>query len=93
MLGLSYYLHQIKESASDYCACGKERETVAHFLFRCSEWTPHREDMRRCTDTQQGNLSFYLGGKSPRDGAKWKPSMAAVRATIRFVMATGRLDK
>lgn len=45
--------------------------------------------MLRCMDTRRGNLSLYLGGKS----AKWKPNMAAVHATVRFVMATGgRLD-
>ncbi|KAL9483343.1 hypothetical protein ACSS6W_002132 [Trichoderma asperelloides] len=71
------------------CAWGKERETVAHFLFRCGKWTSYRQTMLRCTDTRRGNLSFYLGGKS----AKWKPNMAAVYATVRFVMATGgRLD-
>lgn len=92
MLGLNYYLHRIKESASELCPCGKERETVAHLLFRCRKWTMYRQEMLECTETQRGNLSFYLGGKSALDGPKWKPNMAAVRATIRFVMATGRLD-
>jgi hypothetical protein len=92
MSALNNYLYQIKRLASDQCDCGRERETVAHFLFRCSKWTDHRESMTCCTDTLQGNLSFYLGGKSPSDGAKWKPSMKAVRATIRFVIATGRFD-
>ncbi|PTB47495.1 hypothetical protein M431DRAFT_102124 [Trichoderma harzianum CBS 226.95] len=54
--------------------------------------TEYREVMTRCTDTLRGNLSFYLGGKSPSDGPKWEPNMSAVRATIRFVMATARLD-
>jgi hypothetical protein len=92
MSTLNNYLYQIKRLASDQCSCGRERETVAHFLFRCSKWTEHREVMTRCTDTKRGNLSFYLGGKSPSDGPKWEPNMSAVRATIRFVMATGRLD-
>jgi hypothetical protein len=34
----------------------------------------------------------YLGGKSPSDDQKWTPNMEAVRATIRFALATGRLD-
>jgi hypothetical protein len=89
---LNSYLHQIKRLASDQCDCGRERETVGHFLFRCSKWTEHREAISRCTDALQGNLSFYLGGKSPSDGPEWKPNMKVVRATIRFVMATGRLD-
>ncbi|EAQ84028.1 predicted protein [Chaetomium globosum CBS 148.51] len=40
---------------------------------------------------QWGNLSFYLGGKSPSDDKDWSPNMRAVRATIRFAIATGRL--
>jgi hypothetical protein len=43
-------------------------------------------------DTYRGNISFYLGGKSPSDKKDWTPNLEAVRATIRFVMATGRLD-
>ena len=38
------------------------------------------------------NFSFYLGGKSPSDNKDWTPNIEAVRATIRFAMATGRLD-
>ena len=37
-------------------------------------------------------MSLYLGGKAPTDDAKWTPDMNAVRATIRFAIATGRLD-
>jgi hypothetical protein len=48
--------------------------------------------MLQCTDTLRGNISFYLGGKSPSDDEKWKPNMEAVPATIRFALATGRLD-
>ncbi len=44
-------------------------------------------------------LSYCLGGKSrevrcrgkPWDGARWKPGIEAVRATIHFVKATKRL--
>ena len=92
MSALKNYLYQMKQSASDQCDCGAERETVAHFLFRCTKWTMHRKEMLQCTEKHRGNTSFYLGGKSPMDGTKWKPNMAAVRATIRFVKATGRLD-
>lgn len=77
---------------SDQCACGQARETVEHFLFRCRKWTAYRTEMLRCTDTHRGNVSFYLGGKSPSDGNDWTPNLEAVRATIRFAMITGRLD-
>jgi ribonuclease HI len=92
MSALNNYLHQIKQLASDLCDCGVERETVAHFLFRCNKWILHRKGIIQCTETHRGSTSFYLGGKSPTDNAKWKPNMAAVRATIRFVKTTGRLD-
>jgi ribonuclease HI len=39
-----------------------------------------------------GNLSFFLGGKSASDGPKWTPNLEAVRAAIKFAMATGRLS-
>uniref|UniRef100_A0A8H7K5N7 RNase H type-1 domain-containing protein n=1 Tax=Bionectria ochroleuca TaxID=29856 RepID=A0A8H7K5N7_BIOOC len=42
--------------------------------------------------TGMARLNGYLGGKSPSDDAKWTPNMQAVHATIRFAMATGRLD-
>ncbi|EGU72476.1 hypothetical protein FOXB_17015, partial [Fusarium oxysporum f. sp. conglutinans Fo5176] len=92
MARLNGYLFRIRVAASQQCACGQAIETVEHFLFRCTKWTAHRTEMLQCTETLRGNLSFYLGGKSPSDDAKWKPSMQAVHATIRFAMATGRLD-
>jgi hypothetical protein len=39
-----------------------------------------------------GNLSFYLGGKAPSDPEQRTPNMDAVRVTIKFAIATGRLD-
>ena len=39
-----------------------------------------------------GCLSFFLGGKSPSDPEPWKPRLSAVRATIQYAMATGRLS-
>jgi len=89
---LNGYLFRIGIAASQQCTCGQAIETVEHFLFRCRKWTVHRTEMLQCTETQRGNLSFYLGGKSRSDGAQWTPDMKAVRATIRFAIATGRLD-
>ena len=89
---LNGYLHQIRALESDQCECGQARETVKHFLFRCTRWETHRTQMLVQTDTRRGNLSFYLGGKSPSDPEKWTPNMDAVRATIKFAIATGRLD-
>ncbi len=92
MARLNGYLYCIEAAPSDQCACGVARETVDHFLFRCRRWTANRTEMLECTDTHRGNISFYLGGKSPSDKKDWTPNMAAVRATIRFAMATGWLD-
>ncbi|EMT69793.1 hypothetical protein FOC4_g10000257 [Fusarium odoratissimum] len=49
--------------------------------------------MLQCTEEKRGNLSFHLGGKAVSDGQKWTPDMDAVRATIRFAIATGRLEQ
>jgi hypothetical protein len=92
MTRLNGYLHRIGVAPSDQCACGQATETVDHFLFRCRKWTAYRSEMLECTDTHRSNISFYLGGKSPSDKKEWTPNMAAVRAAIRFAIATGRLD-
>jgi len=92
MTRLNSYLSKIGAAESDICICGWASETVEHFLFRCTKWTRLREGMLQCTETRRGNLSFYLGGKSPSDTERWKPDMKAVRATIKYALATGRLD-
>jgi ribonuclease HI len=89
---LNSYLVLIKAAPSDQCDCGEARETVEHFLFRCRRWTEHRKEMLQYTETHRSNISFYLGGKSPSDDNNWTPNIKAVRATIRFAIATGRLD-
>ena len=92
MARLNGYLYRIDAVPSDQCACRQARETVEHFLFRCRKWTAYRTEMLQCTNTLRGNISYYLGGKSLTDNEEWKPDMRAVRATIRFAIATGRFD-
>lgn len=89
---LKGYLHLINAAPSALCSCGQARETVEHFLFRCVKWMEQRKVMLECTTTQRGNLSFYLGGKQRSDRTNWQPDMRAVRATIKFALATGRLN-
>jgi ribonuclease HI/exonuclease III len=89
---LNSYLFLIKAAPSDQCACGEARETVEHFLFRCRRWITYRTEMLQCTEIHRSNISFYLGGKSPSDNKSWTPNMKAVRVTIRFAIATSRLD-
>lgn len=63
MTRLNNSLYRIHVVPSRQCACGHEPETVAHFLFRCIRWEEHRAKMYRCTDTNRGSLSFFLGGR------------------------------
>jgi hypothetical protein len=93
MTRLNSYLSKIRAADSDLCICGQASETVEHFLFRCTKWTALREGMLQCTETRRGNLSFYLGGKARSDPERWKPDMRAVRETIKYTLATGRLDR
>jgi hypothetical protein len=92
MARLNGFLSRIGAVESDVCPCGQARETVEHFLLRCVRWSALREEMLRCTVTRRGSLSYYLGGKVPSDPKMWSPDMKAVRATIKYAMATGRLD-
>jgi hypothetical protein len=91
MVQLNGYLHRIGAAETDLCACGQAKETIEHFLFRCSRWNQYRERMLQQTDTKMGCLSFFLGGKALSDPSSWKPNLAAVRATVRYAIATGRL--
>ncbi|KMQ81479.1 hypothetical protein RF55_26204 [Lasius niger] len=92
MARINSFLHKIGAIESDTCDCGQAPETVEHFLFRCTKWTTEREVMLRCTKTKMGNLSYFLGGKPASDPKDWAPDRQAVQATIKFAMATGRLD-
>jgi ribonuclease HI len=92
MAPLNGYLHRIGATESDQCACGQAKETIKHFLFRCTRWTTHRMQMLQQTDTRRGNLSFYLGGKAPSNPEQWTPNIDAVRATVSYATATRRLE-
>jgi hypothetical protein len=92
MARLNGYLFRINAAETDQCACGQARETVDHFLFPCRKWTAHRTEMLQCTHTCRSNISFFLGGKSHSDDQNWTPNLEVVRASIRFAIATGRLD-
>lgn len=93
MARLNGYLHRIGAAETDRCDCGTATETIKHFLFRCVKWEAHRTQMLRQTETRRGNLSFWLGGRGVSDPETWEPNMKAVRATIKYAIATGRLEK
>ena len=95
---LNRYLHRIGKTDSDLCECGIERETVPHFLFRCTRWNEQNHALIEATGLSFGSLSQMLGGKpeiagdaSESNGRAWKPDVKIVRAVIAFAMETGRL--
>ncbi|KAJ5799013.1 uncharacterized protein N7503_006518 [Penicillium pulvis] len=89
---LNGYLNQINVAETDECDCGQARETVEHFLFQYRKWTAHWTEILQCTQTHRGNISFFLGGKQPSNDQKWTLNLEAVQASIRFAIATGRLE-
>ncbi|KJZ70171.1 hypothetical protein HIM_10431 [Hirsutella minnesotensis 3608] len=93
MSRLNGYLHAIGATDSNLCDCGEAKETIDHFLFRCTKWIAQRDILFECARAKIGNLSFFLGGKAASDGDKWKPDMQAVRAAIKFAIETERLDR
>ncbi|KAJ6437917.1 reverse transcriptase [Purpureocillium lavendulum] len=92
MVRQNSYLRRIGATDSDLCDCGQATETVEHFLFRRKNWMPQLEILLECTRTKIGNLSFFLGGKAASNDDRWELDMQAVRATIRFAIATKRLE-
>jgi hypothetical protein len=94
MARINGYLHRIGASDTDQCDCGAAKETVKHFLFLCARWDHLRARLLQQIGTRIGDISFCLGGRSKNlelDPSPWKPDMNAVRAAIRYAMATERL--
>src|SRR5438477_49296 len=99
---LNAYLARIGVVESNICSCGREAETVYHYLFRCNKWATFRDNMNRVAGDRAGDLSYFLGGWSGKksvngnyidgDMQRWKPNMDAIKATIAFAKATCRLS-
>jgi hypothetical protein len=87
---LNSYLFKIGASVSEDCGCGRSRETVKHFLFTCKRWDKQRKEMAQKWPQKIGNTSFFLGGRATEEEKDWEPNRAAVRADVRFTMATAR---
>lgn len=90
MTPLNGYLYNIKAAESNLCECGEAAESIQHFMFECITWS----EQRKILGVRSGieGLSRLLGGKSTTDGDDWKPDMEAVRAVIRFTLATKRFE-
>ncbi|KAH7247499.1 uncharacterized protein BKA55DRAFT_490776, partial [Fusarium redolens] len=88
MARLNNFLYRIGAAESNTCVRGQAAETIGYFLFRIKFNIIyfHPALLRNINNTS------FLGGKAAPDGDKWAPDMQAVRATIKFVIATGRLD-
>jgi hypothetical protein len=78
-------------------------ESIQHFLFYCLKWRNKGTKLRETMVDRWGNLAYALGGWSGRrdkknscfvDGPreKWKPNLKVIKATIQFVMKTGRFQ-
>jgi hypothetical protein len=93
MAGLNGYLYRIGATESDQCKCGQAKESVQHFLFRCTKWDTLRTQMLQQTEIRRANLSYFLGGKAKSDPKDWTPDLNAVHATIKYAIATGRLER
>ena len=92
---LNSYLHRISAAESNLCECGA-LENTRHFLLECVRWSTQRQTFREKVGDRATDLPFILGAyESPqKDGPleKWTPNTKAVKATIEFIQATGRLD-
>ena len=93
---LNSYLAKIQGMDSTQCRCNRGIETVDHFLFRCPRWSFLRPELRTAAAHRWGDLAYALGGWSnerkdvPLD--KWSPATSMISATIKFAIATGRLE-
>lgn len=70
---------------------------VSHGKFisttlRCTKWDLIRKRWEPEDRAKRGNLSWALGGKETSDTDKWKSNMEAVKKTVRFALATRRLQ-
>lgn len=98
MCRLNGYLAKIGAVETYICECGREIESVDHFLFRCPQWLEQRQalfTLARKAD-RWGDLSFALGGwsseRKDRTLQNWRPSQEMVSATVKFAIATNRLS-
>ena len=49
--------------------------------------------MLQQTETRRANLSYFLGSKAKSDPKDWTPDLKAVHVTIKYAIATGRLER
>jgi hypothetical protein len=84
------------------CECERGEETIRHVILSCARWAEERRELRIVAKERAGDVPFLLGGWGKKqdsqgqliDGPKekWRPDLEVVKATIRFLEQTGRLD-
>ena len=99
---LNHYLARIRATESDACQCGRETETVSHFLSRCPRWEEIRRVLQVYALPRWGDLAYCVGAWTDRcdlngrmvdvGKAGWKPDMKTIRKTIELVRATKRFE-
>lgn len=99
---LNRYLARIGLAESALCECELCEETIRHVILSCVRWAEEREELRTVAKQRAGDVLFLLGGWGKKqdckgqlvDGPKekWRPDLEVVKATIRFLEQTGRLD-
>jgi hypothetical protein len=99
---LNRYLARIGLVDSALCECERGEETIRHVILSCARWAEERKELRTVAKQRAGDVSFLLGGWGKKqdckgqlvDGPKekWRPDLEVVKATIRVLEQTGRLD-
>ena len=99
---LNRYLARIGLAESALCECERGEETIRHVISACVRWAEERRELQVVAKERAGDVPFLLGGWGPKknskgqlvDGPKekWRPDLEVVKATIRFLEQTGRLD-
>lgn len=100
---LNQYLARGGLVDSAKCGCGDDEETVRHVILSCPQWAEARRELRAAAGDRWGDVPYLLGGWGTRKDVRtgqlldrpretWKPDLAVVKATIRFLEKTGRLS-
>jgi hypothetical protein len=99
---LNRYLARIGLVESALCECERDEETIRHVILSCARWAEERRELRTVAKQRAGDGPFLLGGWGKKqdckgqlvDGPKekWRPDLEVVKATIRFLQQTRRLD-
>jgi hypothetical protein len=76
---LNQYLYRFNIVTEPQCQCGQAKETVAHYLLRCSEYDEQREALRKRVGVDGMKVEKLLG-----DPKKIKAVMEYVEKTERF---------